>query len=164
VTFYVPHNPVAVESSKLARDAVQRLGVQLIERHVGSIEELQVGVRALKAGDADALFQVQDAMVNSQYQLIIDTAKVKRLPRLPTMLVQQNPVTKGGLASYAVSFHEVGRLSAKYVHRVLAGANPKDLPVEGVDKIDLVINLQTAKQIGLTIPPNVLARADKVIK
>ena len=63
-----------------------------------------------------------------------------------------------------MSFYEAGRLSAKYVQRILAGVKPKDLPVEGVDKIDLVINLQTAKQIGLTIPPNVLVRADKVIK
>ena len=63
-----------------------------------------------------------------------------------------------------MSFHEVGRLSAKYVQRILAGVKPKDLPVQQVDKIDLVINLKTAKQIGLTIPPNVLVRANKVIK
>ena len=63
-----------------------------------------------------------------------------------------------------MSFHEVGRLSAKYVQRILAGVKPKDLPVHQVDKIDLVINLKTAKQIGLTIPPNVLVRANKVIK
>jgi putative ABC transport system substrate-binding protein len=63
-----------------------------------------------------------------------------------------------------VSRHETGRLSAKYVQRILTGVKPKDLPVEGVDKIELVINLKTAKQIGLTVPPNVLARADRVIK
>jgi len=63
-----------------------------------------------------------------------------------------------------VSLHEVGRLSAKYVQRVLAGMKPSELPVQGVDKIELVLNLKTAKQIGLTIPPNVLARADRVIK
>ena len=80
------------------------------------------------------------------------------------MFLDQSSVIKGGLASYAVSYHEVGRLSAKYVQRILTGTKPKDLPVEGVDKIALIINLKTAKQIGLTIPPNVLARADKVIK
>jgi putative ABC transport system substrate-binding protein len=73
-------------------------------------------------------------------------------------------VTKGGLSSYSVSLHEVGRLSAKYVQRVLAGTKPSELPVQGVDKIELVLNLKTAKRIGLTIPPNVLARADKVIR
>jgi putative tryptophan/tyrosine transport system substrate-binding protein len=73
-------------------------------------------------------------------------------------------VTRGGLASYAVSFHEVGRLSAKYVQRILTGVKPQDLPVEGIDKIELVINLKTAKDIGLTVAPNVLYRADKVIR
>jgi len=73
-------------------------------------------------------------------------------------------VAKGGLASYGISYHRAGRSSAKYVQRILAGTNPKELPVETVDKLDLVINVQTAKQIGLTIPPSVLARADKVIK
>ncbi len=63
-----------------------------------------------------------------------------------------------------MSYHEVGRLSAKYVQRILTGAKPNDMPVEGVDKIELVINLKTAKQIGLTIPQSVLYRADKVIK
>ena len=100
-------------------------------------------------------------MVNSQAQLIVDTARAKRLP---TMFLDQSSVINGGLASYAVSFHELGRLSAKYVQRILTGVKPKDLPVEGIDKIDLVVNLKTAKQIGLTIPPNVLARADKVIR
>ena len=80
------------------------------------------------------------------------------------MFLNQISVIKGGLASYSVSRHEVGRVSAKYVERILAGVQPKDLPVEGIDKIDLVINLKTAKEIGLTVPPNVLARADRVIK
>ena len=80
------------------------------------------------------------------------------------MFVDQSSVIKGALAAYSVSYHEVGRLSAKYVQRILAGVKPKDLPVEGVDKIALVINLKTAKQIGLTIPQSVLYRADKVTK
>ncbi len=161
VTFYVPRNPVAIESSKLARETAQRLGVEFIERHVVSVEELQAGVRALRAGEVDAYFAVSDALVGNQAQLIIDTARVKRLP---TMFDQTSWVIKGGLVSYSVSLHEVGRLSAKYVQRILTGVKPMDLPVEGVDKIELVINLKTAKQIGLTIPPNVLAKTDKVIK
>jgi putative ABC transport system substrate-binding protein len=161
VTFYDPRSPVAIESSKLAREIAQRLGVEFIERHVASVEELQAGIRALRAGEVDAFFVVSDPMVSLQAQLIIDTARVKRLP---TMFDLKSSVIKGGLASYSVSFHEVGRLSAKYVQRILAGVKPKDLPVEGIDKIELVINLKTAKQIGLTIPPNVLARADKVIR
>jgi putative ABC transport system substrate-binding protein len=137
------------------------MGIQFVERPVASVEELQAGVRAIRMGEVDAFFQLSDPMVQSQAQLIIDTA---RRIRLPTMFVDQSFVIKGALAAYSVSYHEVGRLSAKYVQRILAGVKPKDLPVEGVDKIELVINLKTAKQIGLTIPPNVLARADRVIK
>jgi putative ABC transport system substrate-binding protein len=80
------------------------------------------------------------------------------------MFANHSSVVKGGLASYSVSRQEIGRLSAKYVQRILTGVKPQDLPVEGVDKISLVINLKTAKEIGLTVPPNVLARADRVIK
>jgi putative ABC transport system substrate-binding protein len=162
VAFYDPRNPVASESAKLAREEVARLrGVKFVERHFASVEELQAGIRAVKAGDVDAFFQLSDSRVNNQAQLIIDTARVKRLP---TMFLDERTVIKGGLVSYAVSHHELGRLSAKYVQRILAGVKPQDLPVEGVDKIDLVINLKTAKQIGLTIPPNVLVRAQRVIK
>jgi putative ABC transport system substrate-binding protein len=161
VTFYDPGNPVAREASRLGREAAQQLPVEFDERHVASVKELQAGMRALRAGEVDAYFEVSDAMVVSQAQLIIDTARAKRLP---TMFIERSQVVKGGLASYGVSFHEAGRLSAKYVQRILAGVKPKDLPVQGVDKIELVINLQTAKQISLTIPPNVLARADTVIK
>jgi putative ABC transport system substrate-binding protein len=160
VTFYNPRSPVAVESAKLAREEAARLrGIELIERHVASVEELQAGVRALKAGDA--FFEVSDALVAVQDQLMIDTARVKRLP---AMFINQTSVIKGGLASYSVSRDEAGRVSAKYVQRIFAGAKPNDMPVEGIDKIDLVINLKTAKQIGLTVPPNVLVRAQKVIK
>jgi putative ABC transport system substrate-binding protein len=161
VTFYDPRNRPAIESSKLAREAAQRVGVELVERHVASVEELQAGVRALRVGEVDAYFEVSDPMASNQAQLIIDTARVKRLP---TMFIFLSQVSKGGLASYSVSFHEWGRLSAKYVQRILAGVKPNDMPVEAIDKIELVINLKTAKQIGVTIPQRVLGRADKVIK
>jgi len=100
-------------------------------------------------------------MVDNQGQLLIDTAKAKRLP---TMFYAESLVRKGGLASYGPDFHEAGRLSAKHVQRILAGTNPKDLPVEGTDRVALVVNLKTAKQIGLKIPQIVLFRADTVIE
>jgi putative ABC transport system substrate-binding protein len=161
VTFYDPHRPTAIESSKLAREAAQRMGLELVERHIASAEELQAAVRALKVGEVDAYLAVSDAVASNQAQVIIDAAKAKKLP---TMLDFLSQATSGGLVSYAVNLHEMGRVSAKYVQRILAGVKPQDLPVEGIDKIELVINLKTAKQIGLTIPPNVLARADRVIK
>ena len=162
LAFYDPRNPVANESAKLARKEVARLrGLELVERRFASVEELQANIRAVKVGEVDAFFQLSDSMVNNQAQLIIDTAMVKKLP---TMFLDQSAVIQGGLASYNVSHHEVGRVAAKYVQRILTGVKPRDLPVEGVDKIEFIINLKTAKQIGLTIPPNVLARADRVIR
>ena len=161
VTFYDPRHVVAIESSKMAREAARQMGLQLVERHFTSVEELRAAVRALRAGEVHAYLAVSDPTASNQAQLIIDMARNKKLP---TMFDHLSHVTRGGLASYAVSFHEVGRVSAKYVQRILTGVKPQDLPVEGIDKIDLVINLKAAKQIGLTIPPNVLVRADKVIK
>jgi putative tryptophan/tyrosine transport system substrate-binding protein len=161
VTVYDPASQVAKESAQLARAEAKRLGLKFIERHVKSVEELRHALQALKAGEADAFFYTPDPMVVSQVQLIIDTAKAKKLP---TMFQEQSLVAKGGLASYGQSYYEMGRLSAKYVQKVLSGTNPRDLRIETFDDVELVINLKTAKELGLTIPPNVLARANKVIK
>jgi putative ABC transport system substrate-binding protein len=161
VIIYNPNNRVAVEAAALARQVGKQFGVQLVERHASSVEELRQRVGALKAKEADAFFYTSDAMVISQAQLLIDTATSKKLP---TMFSEQSLVAMGALASYGENFYEVGWLSAKYVQKIMAGAQPGDLRIETVDKFELAINLKTAKKIGLTIPPNVLARADKVIK
>ena len=100
-------------------------------------------------------------MVGSHSQLIIDTAKAKKLA---TMFQEQALVSKGALASYGQNYHGLGRLSAKYAQKILAGTQPRDLRIETIDEVELVVNLATAKHLGLTIPPEVLARAHKVIK
>jgi len=161
VTFYDPGSRVATEAAKLGREEAKRLGLKFIERNVTSVEELRKALQALKAGEADAYFYTADAMVVSQAQLIIETAQTKGLA---TMFHDQSLVAKGALASYGQNYHEIGRLSAKYVQRVLKGVDPRDLRIETVDNVELIINLKTAKQLGLTVPPEVLARANKVIK
>jgi putative ABC transport system substrate-binding protein len=161
VTFYDPSNRSALEAAKETRDATQTLGLQLSEGHVASVKELHGLLQSFKVRQADAYFAVSDAMIDIESQAIIDWAKANKLP---TMFYQPDVIAKGGLATYTTDFKEGGRLSAKHVQRVLTGSNPSDLPVEGVDKLLLLINSKTAKQIGLTILEAILARADEVIE
>ncbi len=109
----------------------------------------------------DALVLVSDAMFTSQTQFVVGMAKAKKLPMVS---LERSFVSEGGLASYGVNFYAVGRQSAKYVHRVLSGTSPAELPVERVDRFELVINLKTAKALGLTIPQSLLLRADEIIQ
>jgi ABC-type uncharacterized transport system substrate-binding protein len=157
VTFYNPGDLIAPDAAKLAREEAGRLGLKFIERHVTSVEELRKVLQALKPGEADAYLYVPDSIAIGQVQLIIDTAKAKKLA---TMFQERSLVAKGALASYGQNFYELGRMSARYVQRILAGGSPKDLAVETGDKFELVFNLQTAKQIGFTIPQSVLYRAE----
>jgi len=161
VTFYSPDNPAPQQSVKIGRDAARQLKLELIERPVASVEELRAGLRALRPGEADAFFYVSDAMVTSQAELIIESARARRLA---TMFQERGAVAKGALAAYGESFYTIGRLSAKHVQRVLLGADPGDLPVEQIDRFHFVINLKTAKALGLTIPQSLLTRADEIIE
>ena len=161
LTFYDPSNAVAADGASLARDEAKRIGIKLIERHVGSVGELKSELQKLKAGEADAFLYSPDPMIGSQSQLLIDVAMAKNMP---TMFQDQSLVVKGALAAYGQNYREIGRVTAKYVQRVLGGTHPKDLKIETVDSVELAINLQTARQLGVTIPPQVLARAQKVVK
>jgi ABC-type uncharacterized transport system substrate-binding protein len=161
VTFYDSGNEVAKTAAKAGRDAAQQLKVEIVERQVSSVEELRLRLMALKAGDADAYYYTSDAMVTSQAQFINDTARAKKLP---TMGYEQSIVAQGALVSYGVSYHDIGRLSAKYVQRVLTGTSPKNLPVESVSRYVMAVNLKTAREIGLTVPQRLLMRADLVIE
>jgi putative ABC transport system substrate-binding protein len=161
VTFYDSGNEVALAAAKAGREAARQLKVEVVERPVASVEELRLGLMALKAEDADAYYYTSDAMATSQAQFIIDTARAKKLP---TMGYEQSLVAQGTLVSYGVSYYEIGRLSAKYVQRVLTGTSPQNLPVESVSRFVLAVNLKTARELGLTIPQTVLLRADEVIQ
>jgi len=161
VAFYNPKNPISTEAAKLGRDAAQRMKIQFIERPVTSVDELRSVLQKLKPGETDAYFYVSDAMIMNNAQTIIHTTLEKKLP---TMFTEQSLVAAGGLASYGQNFHEVGRISAKYVQKVLTGTRPQEIPVEQPREFELVINLKTARQIGVTIPQSVVYRADKVIR
>jgi putative tryptophan/tyrosine transport system substrate-binding protein len=116
---------------------------------------------SLRTGRADGLILLQSPVFNSYRREIAELA-IKS--RLPTIFPRSEFVQDGGLMSYGVSILDLDRRASIYVDKIIKGVKPADLPVEQPTKFELVINLKTAKQIGLTIPPNVLARADRVIK
>jgi putative ABC transport system substrate-binding protein len=161
VAFYNPANSASQRSMKNGREAARQLNVKLRERPVASVEELRAALSALRPGEVDAFFHVADGMVNSQARMMIEIANAKKLP---TMFSNRENVALGGLAGYGPSNHAMGRLAARYVHSILVGADPKDLPVEQADRLYFVINLKAAKAIGLAIPPSALLQADEVIQ
>jgi putative ABC transport system substrate-binding protein len=163
---------VAVFVSSSARDYAQTqkeldraagaLGVKLQYLLVRQSKDIETAFREASKGQADGvLFRAAGPYVTSQRSQIAAFA-VKN--RLPVIYERAAEAEAGGLMSYGVNNSEMYRRAAIYVDRILKGAKPGDLPVEQPTKFELVINLKAAKQIGLTIPPNVLARADRVIK
>jgi putative tryptophan/tyrosine transport system substrate-binding protein len=142
--------------------AAAALGVKLQYLEVRESKDIKTGFREASKGRADAvLFRVAGPFVTSQRPQIAELA-VKS--RLPVIYERAAEVEAGGLMSYGVNNSDMYRRAATYVDNILKGAKPADLPVEQPTRFEFVINLKTAKQIGLTIPPNVLVRADKVIK
>jgi putative tryptophan/tyrosine transport system substrate-binding protein len=143
-------------------DAGRMLKIPLISLQVDSANpDLEAAFQVATRGRVGALITVRTGGF-FRYPKRIAQLAIKN--RLPSMHEGSDFVEAGGLMSYAASYGEAYRRAAVYVDKILKGAKPADLPVEQPTKFDFVINLKTAKQIGLTIPPNVLARADKVIK
>jgi len=161
VTFYTPSNAAAQLAMKLARDAAQHVGIELVERTVTSPEEIQERLRALSASDAEVFFFGSDAMVNSQGNLILRRTNALRMAVVAYGL---DLVRDGALMGYGFSYRDLGRRSAFYVSRILAGANPKDLPVEAFNVPALAINLKAAKALGTEISPLLLTRVDELIE
>jgi ABC-type uncharacterized transport system substrate-binding protein len=141
--------------------AAVALGVQQLYLDVRAPEDIETAFRAASKGRADAVLTLPSFLLTSQRKQLVDLA-VKS--RFPAIYDRREFVEDGGLMTYAVSSTDLFRRAATYVDKILKGAKPADLPVEQPTKFELVINLKAAKQIGVTIPPNVLARADKVIR
>jgi putative ABC transport system substrate-binding protein len=153
-----PANPKTLKEIELAAGV---LGVQVQSFDVRGPNEIEPAFRDATRVRADALVVLPSVVLSGQ------RAKVANLAlrsRLPAMYFIQQFVEAGGLVSYGTSFPELSRRAAVYVDKILKGAKPADLPVEQPTKFELVINLKTAKQIGLTIPQSVLYRADRVIR
>ena len=153
-----PSNPIQLKDIQAAASAFR---VTLISLEVKGPDDIDPAFTTVVKERAGALLVLGDRLFATHQSQIIKFA-VKN--RLPTIYSQRLYVEAGGLMSYGANFTDQYRRAAIYVDKLIKGAKPADLPVEQPTKFELVINLKAAKQIGLTIPPTVLARADKVIK
>lgn len=156
-----PNQPGQLAAFKEAEMAAQGLKVRLLSLEARNRAEIESVLTSIGKDRPQAFFELPDPLTFFNREVIAGvTVKIK----LPAMFSFSEYVEAGGLMSYGTSFPDLYRRAATYVDKILKGAKPADLPVEQPMKFDLVINLKTAKQIGLTVPPNVLVRADRVIK
>jgi len=156
-----PDFPSGPQRFKDIEAQAKPLGIQLGSSEARRAEDFESAFRAAVKGRAQALITLRNPLIISQQQRIAELAAKNRLP---AVYDDREFVEAGGLMSYGTNLADLYRRAATYVDKILKGAKPADLPVEQPTKFEFIINLKAAKQIGLTIPPNVLARADKVIK
>jgi putative tryptophan/tyrosine transport system substrate-binding protein len=154
-------SPGSAQQLKQTERAAGALAVKLQYLDVLDPKDIETAFRAASKGRAEAVLMLTSSILNSQRAQLADLA-VKN--RLPAIYAQPEYVEAGGLMTYGVNLTDLYRRAATYVDKILKGTKPADLPVEQPTKFELIINLKTAKQIGLTIPPNVLYRADRVIR
>jgi putative ABC transport system substrate-binding protein len=155
-------NPANAQALREAELAAETIGVQLqYYLEVRDAPDVEIAFRVATKAHSDAVLALTSAVLFSQRTQVASLA-VKN--RLPVVYGQPEYVEAGGLMSYGTSIADLYRRAATYVDKILKGTKPADLPIEQPTKFELVINLKAAKQIGLTIPPNVLARADRVIR
>jgi putative tryptophan/tyrosine transport system substrate-binding protein len=153
-----PGNRPLLKETELAAAS---LGVMLQHFDVITPKDIEPAFRAASNGRADAVLVLTGSVFSTHRKQLIELAAKRRLP---TMYHRTHVVEDGGLMYYGVNYNDLSRRAATYVDKILKGAKPAELPVEQPEKFELIMNMKSAKQIGLTIPPNVLARADKVIK
>ena len=142
------------------RDAGRKLGLEVVPLEVRRTEDIAPALASVK-GNVDALYVVTDPLLNTN-RIAINT--LANADRLPTIHGEKAYVEAGGLMSYGSNYPDLFRRAAEQVDKILRGAKPGDIPVEQPTKFDLAINLTTAKAIGVTVPPSLLAQADDVIE
>jgi putative ABC transport system substrate-binding protein len=161
LTLWSPRSSEAVIGLKETQEAAQALAVKLHPVKVQTAGDIEKVFAEVTKANVNAVLVVLSPQVTLQSKRIVELALKQRLPGMyPTRQFAE----EGGLMAYGPLIGDLYRRAATYVDRILKGTKPADLPVEQPTKFELVINLKTAKQIGVTIPPNVLARADRVIK
>jgi putative ABC transport system substrate-binding protein len=158
-----PYHPVVSDSAESAEgyhDAARYLGIELIAKPVRTEAEAQTALSQAKRGEADGILAPFSISLNIP-GFVLEAAAQQGLP---AMFDSAFYVEHGGLTSYGADFYESGKQAARLVDKILKGAKPADLPVEVNAKIEFTINLNTAKALGLTIAPEVLFQADRLIR
>jgi len=154
------NNPASVLERREVQTAARKISLEVISLELRNAEDIAPAFKAVE-GRAQVLYVIPDALVST------NRARIHTLAmgvRLPTMYASRDYVEAGGLMSYGPNYPDLFRRAAEYVDKILRGTKPRDIPVEQPTKFDLVINLKTAKAIGLTIPHNLLVLADEVIE
>jgi putative tryptophan/tyrosine transport system substrate-binding protein len=154
-------NPSKVLELKETQTAARGLRIEIQPLDVRSPTDFESAFKAAAKARAQALITLQNPLTVTHLKKIAELALKERLPM---MVAERGLLDIGGVMSYGPNYADLYRRAATYVDKILKGTKPADLPVEQPMKFEFVINLNAAKQIDLTIPPNVLARADKVIK
>jgi putative ABC transport system substrate-binding protein len=158
----VLRDPAVPAQDLSATEAVARsLGLWLRVFSAGRPEEFRGAFEAARKADAEALIVLASPVFNTYRQRLVDLAAENRLV---AVYEHRDFPEAGGLMAYGPNLRDMNRRAAKYIDRVLKGAKPADLPVEQPTVFELVINMKTARTLGLTIPPSVLARADRIIE
>jgi putative ABC transport system substrate-binding protein len=156
-----PANPGSVPQIKPAEEAAARLGISVMTFKASRLEDLDRAFTEMKAQRSEALLVLGDPFFAAQRVRIIGLAASTRIPANFSSRVF---TSAGGLSSYGTDFTDLYRRAAVYVDKILRGAKPADLPIEQPTTFELIVNLKTARGMGLTIPPSVIARADRVIQ
>jgi len=161
LVIFDPKNPTSEKAVAVARESAKKLNMRLRERHTRNNDEVMQALAEMDGKTTDAILVVPDSVVVNMGERIIEISRQKLVP---VMFHEVTWVERGGLASYGASFVDLGRQAARYVDKIRKGAKPAQLPVEQPTQFQLVVNLKTAKALGLTIPQSVLVRADRVIE
>ena len=156
-----PKDPVTRRVLPELRNAGATLRIQVVEHEVRTASDIERALGAADRGKVDGVFVLSPTLWTNFPSLILRLTKERRLPLVSH---RKEWVQQGALFSYAPALAAIGRLAAPYVSKILNGTKPGDLPVQEPTKFELVINLKTAKALGLTIPPSLLARADQIIE
>jgi putative ABC transport system substrate-binding protein len=159
--FWNPLNAFHASAMKYLREAAQAMRIDVLALPVGKVEDLETAFASVVKARPDAIFILADRIYLHSRRRIMDFA-IKN--RLPSINAYPELAEAGGLMSFGPSYEDMHRRAATFVDKILKGAKPADIPVEQPTKFELLVNMKTAKTLGIKIPQSILVRADKVIE